>query len=193
MLLRRGRTLKVLAISGVITSGAVGVAAAAGALPSAAQNGLATAASHVGMTLPASHDNHPSKNSHPGDAPDSPSTSSSASTTIRLGVTPTTTANHGSVVSNLARTTTATGRDKGMTISAAARGDHGQTPPTPTTGPSGHAGTNAPTSTPPVSTPNSGGLGTGDTASGGTNATGASNAAPQAAAGSANAGSHPGP
>jgi hypothetical protein len=147
--------------------------AATGSLPSQAQDGLATAASHVGITLPASHDSHPTKDNHPGN-----SSHSGASAT-------TPTSNHGAKVSQTARTTDATGRDKGATVSAVARGDHGKTPPTSGTAPQ------TTTTGPPVSTPNGGGIGTGATASGGANSTGVSHAAPQASAGSGNAGGHP--
>jgi hypothetical protein len=173
-------TAKGLVVIGTLVLGA-GTAAAAGSLPSSAQDGLATAASHVGITLPASHDNHPTKDSHPGGAPETTTTPSAAPD----ATTPTSVANHGSDVSDVARTTDATGRDKGAAVSAVAKGDHGQPP---------DVGSNsgaAPTTGAPVTTPNPGGVGTGSTASDGANSTGASNAAPQAGTGSGNAGDHP--
>ena len=179
-MLARALTVKALATLGVLTLGAAGAAAATGSLPAAAQDGLAKAASHVGVTLPASHDSHPTKDSHPGQ----PETPPSAPTTV---------ANHGTDVSGTARTTDATGADKGAAVSAVARGDHGRTPPTTGGAPEGDAAENAtvPTTGAPVPTPNAGGMGTGSTASDGANATGADHAAPQAADGSANAGDHP--
>jgi hypothetical protein len=177
----RAMMVKGLAIAGFLALGATSAAAAAGSLPNAAQNGLSKAASHVGITLPASHDNHPTKDSHPGGAPETTTTPSIAAD----ATTPTSVANHGSDVSNVARTTDATGRDKGAAVSAVAKGDHRRPP---------EAGSNngtVPTTGAPVTTPNPGGIGTGSTASDGANSTGADHAAPQAGAGSGNAGDHP--
>jgi hypothetical protein len=111
----------------------------------------ATAASYVGIALPASHDNHPTKDSRLGGAPETTTTpSAAADATTRTSV-----ANHGSDVSNVARNTDATGRDKGAAVSAVTKGDHGQPP---------DAGSNSgsvPTTGAPVTTPNAGGIGTG--------------------------------
>jgi hypothetical protein len=169
-------TTKGLVVIGTFALGAGTAAAAAGSLPSSAQDGLATAASHVGITLPASHDNHPTKDNHPGGAPETTTTPSTAADATP----PTSVANHGSEVSDVARNTDATGRDKGAAVSAVARGDHGQPPDASSNGGSA-----------PVTTPNAGGIGTGSTASDGANSTGADHAAPQAGAGSDNAGDHP--
>jgi hypothetical protein len=177
-MLAKALTVKALAAIGVLTLGGVSAAAATGSLPSAAQDGLANAANHVGVTLPASHDSHPSKDSHPGGKPEvvAPSTPTTGANHP---------ANHGADVSNTARTTDATGRDKGAAVSAVARGDHG--PPTSV----GKPDVTTPDTSAPVPTPNAGGIGTGSTASDGANSTGADHAASQAADGSANAGDHP--
>jgi hypothetical protein len=177
-MLARALTMKALATLGVLTLGAAGAAAATGSLPTAAQDGLANAATHVGVTLPASHDNHPTKDSHPGQPAAAPSS-------------PTSVANHGTDVSGTARTTDATGADKGAVISAVARGDHGR--PAADDESDGDAAEDAtvPTTGAPVPTPNAGGIGTGSTASDDANSAGATHAAPQAAEGSANAGDHP--
>jgi hypothetical protein len=177
----RAMTVKGLAISGLLVLGATSAAAAAGTLPDAAQNGLSKAAGHVGITLPASHDNHPTKDSHPGGAPETTTTPNTAAD----ATSPTSVANHGSDVSDVARKTDATGRDKGAAVSAVAKGDHGQPP---------DAGSNngtVPTTGAPVTTPNPGGISTGSTASNDANSTGADHAAPQAGVGSGNAGDHP--
>jgi hypothetical protein len=94
-------------------------------------------------------------------------------------------ATHGSEVSNLARTTTATGVDKGAAVSALASGGKSQA------GQHG-GGADAPGSA-VVDTPNDGGTTTADAASGGASADGTANANANAnsdghaAAGSANA------
>jgi hypothetical protein len=117
-MLMQALTIKGLAVAGVLTLGTVSAAAATGSLPDAAQDGLANAASHVGMTLPASHDSHPTKDDRPGGKPDSTPTAHTPSS-------PTHPENHGADVSSIARTTDATGRDKGEAVSTVARGDHG--------------------------------------------------------------------
>jgi hypothetical protein len=181
----RALTVKGLAIAGFLALGATSAAAAAGSLPDAAQNGLSKAASHVGITLPASNDNHPTKDSHPGNG--KPDTTSTDPTTADAPTTPTSVTNHGSDVSDVARNTDATGRDKGAAVSAVAKGDHGQPPAAA----SNSDAPETPTTGAPVTTPNSGGIGTGSTASNDANSTGTDQAAPQASAGSGNAGDHP--
>jgi hypothetical protein len=178
-MLGRVLTVKGLAVLGVLGIGVGTAAAATGSLPSQAQDGLANAASHVGITLPASHDNHPTKDHHPGNGNGNTGPSASAPTS--------TPSNHGTDVSQVARSTDTTGRAHGAAVAAVARGDHGKTPPTTNSS----AAPDEPTTGPPVSTPNAGGIGTGSTASGGANSTGASHAAPPASAGSGNAGDHP--
>jgi hypothetical protein len=183
-MLGRFLTAKGLAALGVVALGATGAAAATGSLPDAAQDGLANAGSHVGITLPASHDNHPTKDNHPGGPPEGVPPTTGAPT-------PSTGApesNHGAEVSDVARNTDATGREKGEAVSTVARGDHG---------PSGDSedaeavGPETPTTGAPVTTPNPGGIATGSGASGDANSTGTEHAAPQASAGSGNAGDHP--
>jgi hypothetical protein len=181
-MLGRILTTKGLVVIGTLALGAGTAAAAAGSLPAGAQDGLATAASHVGITLPASHDTHPTKDSHPGGAPETTTTPSTAAAT-----TPTSVENHGSDVSKVARNTDAAGRDKGAAVSAVAKGDHGQ----PADASSNHDAPETPTTGAPVTTPNPGGIGTGSTASDDANSTGADHAAPHASAGSGNAGDHP--
>jgi hypothetical protein len=95
-------------------------------------------------------------------------------------------------VSEVARTTDATGREKGEAISSVARGDHGAPSAVPTGGnDDGGAAPATPTTGAPVATPNAGGIGTGSTASGDANAPGVEHAPPQASAGSGNAEDHP--
>jgi hypothetical protein len=184
--------MKGLAVAGLLALGVGSAAAATGSLPDAAQDGVANAAEHVGITLPAGHDNHPTKDNHPGGKPaDTPPTSADPADAAAHAVDesetpPSTDANHGSLVSDVARNTDATGRDKGAAVSDVARGDHG---------PSGDAQTSGPT-TPttgqaPVATPNAGGIGTGGDASDSANASGTGHASPNASAGSGNAGDHP--
>ena len=159
----RAMIVKGLAVAGLLALGATSAAAAAGTLPDGAQNGLSKAAGHVGITLPASHDNHPTKGSHPGGAPETTTTSNTAAD----ATSPTSVANDGSDVSDVARNTDATGRDKGAAVSAVAKGDHGQ----PADAESNNG--TVPTTGAPVTTPNPGGIGTGSTASNDANSTGA--------------------
>ena len=183
----RNARAKALAAGVLAALGASTAAAAAGALPSAAQDGLANAADHVGITLPASHDNHPTKDDHPGGPPESVPPSTGAPATPSTGAPEST---HGSEVSDVARNTDATGRDKGEAVSTVARGDHG--PPADESADADDSAAPAtPTTGGPVPTPNDGGIGTGSTASDGANSVGVEQAPPQASAGSSNAGDHP--
>ena len=113
---------------------ATAAAATTGSLPDAAEAGLANAASHAGITLPNPHSDH-SDRSDRGDetSTDAPSGEAPAGDNAENG--------HGKDVSETARTTDATGRDKGQEISTVARDGHGTTPPAATDGgTAGHAG-----------------------------------------------------
>jgi hypothetical protein len=144
--------------------------AAANALPGAAQSVASDALAKVGVSVP-------SPNDHAGDHPNVRGKSADHNTSADAHKSGD---NKGSEISNLARTTDATGVDKGAAISGAASdgksqaGQHGgATDANPPAGP--------PTSTPasdkaPVATPNPGGTGTADTAGHGQSSTGATNA-----------------
>jgi hypothetical protein len=98
------RTTKVATIAAAVVISTTGAAAAAtGNLPGPAQDAVSDAVSHVGLDLPASGDDHPTGNVD----------------------NPTTNDEHGVDVSDVARTTDATGRDKGAAVSETARAGHG--------------------------------------------------------------------
>jgi hypothetical protein len=62
---------RLLALAGLgVVALAAGGAAVAGALPGQADNGLGPASENVGIELPASRENHPTRESHPGGAPE---------------------------------------------------------------------------------------------------------------------------
>jgi hypothetical protein len=142
---RRRRTAQLVAVGTVSGMVLFGSLAAANALPGPAQGVASGVLAHLGVSVPTS-DDHPG-NGGAGDAGNNDSNGK------------------GSTVSDLARTTPATGVDKGAAISSVASdgksqaGTHGG-------GASNDAGT-PPASTPPVTTPNPGGTGTADTASDG--------------------------
>lgn len=174
-------TAKVGTVAAALVFTTAGAAAAAGGhLPAPAQDAVAAAASHVGFDLPASGEDHPTGPS------DNPTDSDS----------------HGAEVSDTARTTDATGADKGAAISDAARAGHGPDATTTTeaadeatddsTDDSVEHGKPAdPGSQAPVTTPSAGGTGTASDASGGKSDVGTVNAPAQASNGAANAGDHP--
>jgi len=122
--------------------------AAAGALPGAAQQAASDALAKVGISVP-------SPNSHANGHADSRGKSASHHTdaTDNTGST-TSTTTKGSVISNLARTTDATGADKGATISKAAsdgKSHAGEDHPSTTT--TVTSGQDHKPSTPPSSVP----------------------------------------
>ena len=176
---------KAAAAFAAVALSATGAAAATGTLPDAAQDGVAEAASHIGIHLPSSADDHARQAKDNGKADEDHGKAGEdhgASTD-----------NHGAVVSETARTTEATGRDKGEAVSTVARAGHGPeagdhpAPPGLPAGPPEHRSA-------PVDTPNGGGTGTaGDVSHDGASTNGTGRAAPQASAGSANAGEHPSP
>jgi hypothetical protein len=170
--IRVGMVAAVAAASLTITSGL----AYAGELPGAAQSTAAHALARVGVSVPGA-------NAHAKTHPDTQGRAASHSSSN----------GHGKAVSTLAHTTTATGRDKGATISTLASGgkSHAANPPGKTH-PTPHGGVN----------PNRGksgtsgsGVTTGSTASSGHNAHGATTSIAasngHSSAGSANAGTHP--
>jgi hypothetical protein len=176
-----------------VTVGAALVAttslAYAGALPGAAQSTAAAALARVGVSVPG-------PNANAGSHPDSRGHSSSHSAAN----------GHGQAVSTLARTTTATGRDKGAAVSTLASGgkSHAGNPPgkakthTATTGhgnPNPGGSSNAGGNTTRGKSGTSGsGVTTGSTASSGHNSHGATTSTTasdgHSSAGSSNAGSH---
>jgi hypothetical protein len=169
---RVGMVAAVAAASLAITSGL----AYAGDLPAAAQSTAAHALARVGVSVPAA-------NGHAKTHPDShggPASHSSSN-------------GHGKAVSTLAHTTTATGRDKGATISTLASGgkSHAANPPGKTH-PTPHGGGNP---NPGKSGTSGSGVTTGSTASSGHNGHGATTSIAasngHSSAGSANAGTHP--
>jgi hypothetical protein len=187
------RLAKVAAASTIGAVSLFGGLAAANALPGAAQGVAAEMLSKVGVTVPdpdshaGSHpDTRGQSESHPTDAP---SSDVAVSPETPPAAPPASSAGQGNTTSELARTTTETGVDKGAVISTAASdgqsqaGQHG--PPEPvTTG-------SAPSNTPPVETPNTGGTSTANTASDGHSTVGTTtadtNSDGHSAAGSANA------
>jgi hypothetical protein len=165
---RVGMVATIAAASLAITSGL----AYAGELPGAAQSTAAHALARVGVSVPGA-------NAHSKTLPDAHGRAASHSSSN----------GHGKAVSTLAHTTTATGRDKGATISTLASGGKSHAANTHTTR---HGGGN----------PNHGksgtsgsGVTTGSTASSGHNAHGATTSIAasngHSSAGSANAGTHP--
>ena len=147
-------------------AGATASLAYAGDLPGAAQSTARDMLAKIGVTVPgpnASAGTHPAVRGRSGEP-------HPAGTAAPDGT-------KGATISTLARTTTATGVDKGKTISTAASGgkSHAGNPPD-----------NAPTSTPPASPPDSppgggappaaGGSGTADSHSGGRSSAGTTTA-----------------
>jgi hypothetical protein len=183
------RSAKLAGLAAAALFATAGTAAAAtGNLPDPAQDAVADAADAVGIDLPEGTGNA----ENPTDAD-----------------------THGEEVSEVARTTDATGREHGEVVSEVARAGHG---PDDADDLEDEAGTDAtdestdddtddadddastehgrpddPGSQAPVETPNPGGIGTGTTASGGANANGAGHAADAATLGSGNADDHPTP
>jgi hypothetical protein len=159
----RRRALAAFATATVI-AGATASLAYAGDLPGAAQSTARDMLAKIGVTVPGPNANaatHPDARGRSGDAHPTGATAPDST--------------KGATISTLARTTTATGVDKGRTISTAASGgkSHAGNPPD-----------NAPTSTPPASPPASppgggappavGGSGTADSQSGGMSSAGTS-------------------
>jgi hypothetical protein len=145
---------KALAVLTAFALPATAAAAATGHLPSAVQDKVANAVGHVGVNLPGGEDADDA-----GDTPDA--------------------ATKGAGISETARTTDATGVDKGAEISGIASHEGAS-----------HAGEDhgAPESNPAgVDTPSSGGIGT----AGDPDSHAVDNAADAAQAGSANAEGHP--
>jgi hypothetical protein len=177
------RTAKIAAIVVAGTLALTTGAAMAGALPGAAQGVAHDVLSKLGITVPGT-------NEHAGTHPDTRGTSSDTK---------------GSTISDIARTTTSTGVDKGAEVSSAASGakSHageqggGAVSSSASNGKSqaGQHAAPAAAGSAPVLMPNGGGTGTADTASGGASSQGtgtadtASNGA--SSAGSGNASTHP--
>jgi hypothetical protein len=146
-----------VALTGAALAAMSGVAYA-GTLPGAAQSVASDMLSALGVSVPGHND-------HAGTYPDVRGASSTAGSAASVS------AASGSAISMLARTTTATGRDKGTAISTLASDgkSHAGTLPGQAGDGQATAAGHAPsaTSESAVSTPNSGGTGTGDEASGG--------------------------
>jgi hypothetical protein len=143
---KRFMRTKVVALAvGASLVGTSGLAFA-GALPPAAQSVASSMLSKIGISVPGPND-------HAGTHPASRGRSASHvpdAATSQPSVT------EGSLISGLARTTTATGVSKGAAISTAASTGQSQA------GQHGQAGTHTPPSIPPVQTPNGGGAEPGD-------------------------------
>jgi hypothetical protein len=146
-----------VALSGAALAAMSGMAYA-GTLPGAAQSVASDMLSALGVSVPGHND-------HAGTYPDVRGTSSTAGSAVSGS------AASGSAISTLARTTTATGRDKGSAISALASDgkSHAGTLPGQADDGQATAARHAPSATggSAVSTPNGGGTGTADEASGG--------------------------
>ena len=193
------RKARIAAIVVVGTLALTTGAAMAGALPGAAQGVAHDMLAKLGITVPG-------PNEHAGTHPDTRGNSAGTK---------------GSTISDVARTTTATGIDKGAAVSSAASGgkSHAGRLGTGTSGAGAgangagvsssasngksqagqHGGSNSGTSAgtgSPVPTPNGGGTGTADTASGGASSTGTGTADTASGGaslkGSGNASSHGG-
>jgi hypothetical protein len=165
-------TAKVATAVAAVAFATTGAAAAAtGNLPDPAQDAVSDAVSHVGLELPTGSEDHPTGPAdNPTDADD-----------------------HGATVSEVARTTEATGAEKGAAVSEAARAGHGPDGADDDDESTDDDATEVaePGSQAPVVTPNPGGTGTASDASGGRSDVGTSRAPAQAAAGSANAAGGP--
>lgn len=157
----------------------------AGVLPGAAQSTASDMLAKVGITVPG-------PNSHAGTHPDSrgqsaPSGDTAGQTTANTGDQPSA-AGHGQTVSQLAKTTTDTGRAKGTSIAATAsngRSTNGQN--TAATASSGHSTSGQDTASNASSGHSTSGQDTAATASGGHSTTGQDTAS----AGSGNSTTHP--
>jgi hypothetical protein len=172
---RRSRFALSLALSGAALVATSGLAYA-GALPGAAQDTAKSVLAGLGVTVPGPNQHagtHPDTRGNPAAAPGHATTGDTSSGKGK-----------GAAISTLARTTTATGHDKGAIISAAASGgkSHAGNPPG---GASAHQSAGS----------DQGGTGTADGASGGRDSHGSSTAHAasdgHSSAGSGNAGSHP--
>lgn len=171
---------KIAVAAAVLTLGVTGAAAASGSLPDAAQDGLATAASHIGIHLPSTADDHARLGSDNGKSDDdhsddteSSDDAASADDTESDDDTDSSDGhgapgdNHGADVSSTARTTDATGADKGATVAGVANegrsDDHSAGADDATTDDDATADDNAGSAV--VETPNGGGTGTAGSAS----------------------------
>ncbi len=194
---KRHTRLATIALATAATMALTGGLAYAGALPGAAQSTASDALARVGVSVPG-------PNQHAGTHPSTRGNSVQAHLAAPAGNTQHATPNnaHGKAVSTLARTTTATGRDKGQAVSTLASGgkSNAGNPPGQTTHPGKKTGQkNAhpgkPTSSHGKSSTSGSGTTTAGTASGGKNATGASTSTTasdgHSSAGSQNAGTHP--
>ena len=184
-------------VAGALVAGALAATsglAYAGALPGAAQDTAAGVLSRLGISVPGPNSHagtHPdvrgsSTQASASDSTDQPGDSGSGSDQPQQ-----TGKGKGATISQLARTTTATGRDKGQVISTAASGgkSHAGNPP----GQSGSHGSSG-SHQPSGHDPSTGGTGTADQHSGGHDSHGSSTAGTHSGghstAGSGNAGSH---
>jgi hypothetical protein len=140
-------------ITQLAAAGTVGVMtlfgglAAANALPGAAQGVASDMLAKVGVSVP-------SPNDHAGSNPDSrgQSTSHPTDSSVSSSASPSA-SDKGSTISNLARTTTATGVDKGAAISSAASNGASQAGADHGSAPAATPDASAPFPTPPVSAP----------------------------------------
>ena len=129
-----------VAAAAVLVLGVGSAAAATGSLPDAAQDGLSKAASHVGIELPTSAGDQ--ADTHATTSDDETTTTTTEADTNEVKAADDTAAaeqgptadNHGADVSDVARNTTAEGRDKGEAVSTAARDNHGHATTTTTAG-----------------------------------------------------------
>jgi hypothetical protein len=186
------RRLQLAVVTVVASTVTLGGLTVAGALPGAAQDVASNMLETIGVSVPgpnAEAGNHPDVRGNSENAPAGDPESGK-----------------GSTISDLARTTTATGVDKGAVISTAASNGQSQagqnsagasnpdTPGAPVETPNGGGSDNASTSAAPIATPNGGGTGTADTVSNGASERGTSVANEhsdgRSSQGSTNAGTH---
>jgi hypothetical protein len=177
---RRYRFALSLALSGAALVATSGLAYA-GALPGAAQDTAKGVLAGLGVTVPGPDQHagtHPDTRGNSAAAPGHAGTAADATGDSSSGK------GKGAAISTLARTTTATGRDKGAIISAAASGGKSHAGNPPDTASADHS----------AGTSEQGGTGTADGASGGHDSHGSSTSGAasdgHSSAGSGNAGSH---
>ena len=120
-------TRKIAIATGALTLTATGIAAA-GSAPDAAENGLTKAEEQVGVELPAAKSAHPGTphekaeaDDDESDAPEETEAEAESSEAKGTGSAD----NHGAMVSAVAHTELATGREHGEAVSAAAHQNHG--------------------------------------------------------------------
>lgn len=117
-------TPKLAIVAGAATLGLAGIAGAVTA-PDAAQPGLSKAAEQVGVELPASRDAHPTADERAEHDENVDKTEGTTAEATEVEVEHEHADNHGSMVSEVAHTDHATGREHGEAVSAAAQQNGG--------------------------------------------------------------------